>query len=542
MKRKFLSLFLAAVAVVSLSACGGGAGESSAPSSDGGAEGQAESLTIAITNDENTLAPYTYVSATGLTVNRLIYDTLFTTDENNEIIPWMVEEDYTVEDARVYTMTLKEGLRFHNGQPVTAEDVAFSFTYPATQSVAGLRSIANQVESVEVLDERTLRFTLTESDVNFLRDGFCVMRIVCKSVYDGVEDATQVTESVGSGMYRLVDYRVGQYYRLEAVEDYFAGTPRVKTINLPIMENDSAVQQGLLAGELDASTSTIGVEVLDTFRSLPQMTVYASAGYSPMLMNINNGRPPLDEADFRRAMAYAIDVNGIMGTLFGEYCQPGTRGLVRSDLPYAVPGLEYTYDPQAADQLLDSLGYTERNSGGIRLDQAGNPLELELLVYANNPIRIRAAELVAQQLAQVGISIQVTALEMDTVDAYVWPDFDVTKGRDYDLAMWGWGSSISMSYLVQLCAGDLAIGSDNLCGYQNDQFDALVASDYLGVTSTEEMTALLQQLQPIVADDIPLINFGFADTLQVCNTGAYDGWVPVMGGNVVNIFSFLPQE
>ena len=543
MKRRFLSFFLAAAAVLSLTACSDGSQPASSGSSQGAeaSPGQVESLTIAITKDENTLAPFTYVSSTGLVANRLIYDTLFTTDENNDIIPWMVEEDYTVEDARVYTMTLREGLRFHNGQPVTPQDVAFSFTYPADQKVAGLRKIADKIQSIDILDEKTLRFTLKESDVNFLRDGFCVMRIICQSVYDGVEDGSQVTDSIGSGMYRLADYKVGQYYRLEAVEDYFAGTPRVKTINMPIMENASAVQQGLLAGELAASTSTVGVEVLDTFRSIQGMEVFSSAGYSPMMMNINNGRAPLDQADFRRALACAIDVNGIMATLYGDYCLPGTRGLVRSDLPYAVPGLDYTYDPQGAEALLDSLGYTQKNGDGIRLDREGKPLELELLVYANNPIRVRAAELIAQQLGQVGISIQVNAMEMDTVDAYVWPDFEVSKGRDYDLAMWGWGSSLSMTYLVELCASDYAIGVDNVCGYRSDAFDALVADRYAGISSQEEMTALLQDLQPIVADDIPLINFGFADSIQVCNTAAYDGWTPVKGGNIVNIFSFLPK-
>ena len=91
--------------------------------------GGAETLTIAITKDENTLAPFTYVSGTGLTVNRLIYDTLMTTDTEDEIIPWMVEDDYEVVDFKEYTFTLKDGQKFHNGNPVTAEDIKFSFEY-----------------------------------------------------------------------------------------------------------------------------------------------------------------------------------------------------------------------------------------------------------------------------------------------------------------------------------------------------------------------------------------------------------------------------
>ena len=123
MKKKICALLLAAVACLGLAACGGSNGE------DVGGT----ALTIAITNDENTLAPFTYVSSTGLTVNRLIYDTLFTTDLENNLVPWMVEEDYTVENSQVFTFRLVEGQTFHNGEPVDAEAVRFSFTYPATQ-------------------------------------------------------------------------------------------------------------------------------------------------------------------------------------------------------------------------------------------------------------------------------------------------------------------------------------------------------------------------------------------------------------------------
>ena len=160
-------------------------------------------LTIAVTKDENSLAPFTYVSSTGLTVNRLLYDTLFTTDLENNVIPWMVADDYTVENNQVYTVTLLPGQTFHNGDPVNAAAVKFSFEYPADKNVSSQRKVCGAIEKIEVLDELSLRFTLKNPDVNFLRDGFCSIRIICPAVYDGVEDPSAVSESIGSGMYRL---------------------------------------------------------------------------------------------------------------------------------------------------------------------------------------------------------------------------------------------------------------------------------------------------------------------------------------------------
>ncbi len=498
-----------------------------------------ESLNIAITKDENTLAPFTYVSGTGLTVNRLVYDTLLTVDAENNIIPWMVEDDYENVDFREFTFTLKDGLRFHNGDPVTPEDIQFSYEYPSTQNVSSQRKLCDQLESVEVLDEKTVKFTLKEPDINYLRDGFCSIRIIDDAVYDGVEDGSTVTDSIGSGPYRLVEYKTGEYYKLEAMDDYFQGTPKVKNINMPIIGDSTAVQQGLLAGELAASTGSIGIEMLDTFEAAEEMSVYSNPGFAPMIININNGRAPFDQVDFRNALAYGIDVNTICTTLYGDHALVGTRGAVRSDLSYAQSGLDYVYDKDKAIALLEGLGYTEVNDEGIRLDAEGNPLSFSIITYAESDVRARVCEMAQAQLKEIGIDLEIQSMDMDTADAYIWPDFEVSNGRDYDLSTWGWSNANSLTYLIALCASDFVVGNDNVCGYVSERFDRLVEEKLSAVKTMEEMESLLKELQDVIAEEVPLITISYADTLQACNTAMYDGWVSGKGMNVVNIFSFL---
>lgn len=538
MKRK-LMLFLAG-ALLFVSACSKKPAETAAESRAGG-EDAADSLTIAITNDENSLSPFTYVSGTGLTVNRLIYDTLFLVDLNNEVIPWMVEDNYEAEDSRIFTFTLREGLKFHNGDPVTAEDVKFSFEYPADQKVSGQRKVCHQIESVEVLDEKTVRFTLKESDVNFMRDGFAYIRILDDATFAGETDGSAVTETVGSGMYRLAEYKTGEYYRLEAVEDYFRGAPKVKSINMPIMTDSTAIQQALLAGELAASTGSVGPEVLEALEASGHLSVFSNAGYAPLIININNDRYPLNQKEFREALGYAVDVNGICEVLFGGHALPGTRGAVRSDMPYALPGLAYEYDPQKAVEILEELGYTETGGDGIRLDQDGKPLTFTILTYSGNAVRGRACELMKEQLKQVGIGLEIRSLDMDTADAYIWPDFEVANGRDYDLSTWGWSTSNSMTYLLSLCSSDFEIGTYNVCGYQSEAFDRLVEEKLSGIRTEAEMTELLKELQAVIGEENPLLTIAYPDTLQVCNTVMYDGWKAGKGANVVNVFSFLGE-
>ncbi|MDD5953482.1 MAG: ABC transporter substrate-binding protein [Oscillospiraceae bacterium] len=417
----------------------------------------------------------------------------------------------------------------------------FSFEYPADKNVAGLRKIADKIEKIETPDDKTVVFTLKNSDINFARDGLSVMRIICKDVYDGVKDPTTVKESIGSGMYKLTEYKTGEYYKLEAVEDYFRGTPQVSKINMPIVTDATAVQQGILSGEFAAATSSIGVEVVDTFKNTSGLTVYANDGYAPTILNFNNGEKALQDVKFRQALSYAIDVNDICKTLYGDYAAVGTRGLIRSDMEYAVGGLEYVHDTEKAAQLLDELGYTKTNGDGYRLDKDGKVLDFDILTYSGNTIRARIAELDAEDLKEVGIKATVKSMEMDTVDAYVWPDFEVSKGRDYDMSTWGWSSSNTPSFLVSLCSSDYSIGTYNVMGYKSDKFDQIVTEQYDKVTTMEQMTSMLEELQNVVAEEIPCLVIAYPDSLQVCNTDQYNGWESGKGLNVVNVFSFLNE-
>lgn len=551
MRKYFKQLFaVMIITAMMVTGCGGGSESEITPTdktvsteetTEEKNDAMVETLTIAITNDENTLAPFTYVSGTGLTANRLIYDTLMTTDVNDEIIPWMIEDDYEVVDFKEYTFTLKEGQEFHNGNPVTAEDIKFSFEYPSGQNVSGQRKQCDKIESIEVIDEKTVKFVLKEADINYMRDGFCYIRILDDAVYEGVEDATTVTDSIGSGMYKLVEYKTGEYYKLEAVEDYFRGTPKVKNINMPIMGDSTAIQQGILSGELAASTGSIGIEMLEIFETIDNITVYSNPGFAPMIININNGRAPFDNVDFRNALAYGIDVNTICETLYGGHALVGTRGAIRSDLSYSQEGLEYVYDRAKAVELLEGLGYTEMKDG-IRLDAEGNPLSFEIITYSGNDLRSRACELIQTQLKEIGIDVQIMTMDMDTADAYIWPDFEVANGRDYDLSTWGWSSSNSLTYLISLCSSDFSAGTYNVCGYVSEKFDTLVNEKLSSVSTMEEMESLLKELQTVIAEEVPLITIAYADTMQACNTEMYDGWVAGKGMNVVNIFSFVGEQ
>ncbi len=559
-KNKVLAVMLSLALVLGLSACGGDGEPENAGGKKAAAEeetgmkstegdvsdpeaGTAEELTVAMTKDENTLTPFTYVTGTpGFDVMRFFYDSLFTIDASNDAVPWMVEDDYTVnEDHTVFTMTLKEGQKWHDGEPVTAEDVKFTFDYVRTQSAGRWIAIASAVKDVAVSGNE-ITLTLAEPNPSFIRDGLADLRIIAKHMYEGAADGTTV-ENMGSGPYRLAEYVTGEYYTLEAVDDYFRGTPKVKTIRMPIVTDVSVLQQMLLSGEIAAFTGTVTPEVVSAFEAARDVELIRSEGFASTLLLFNCERAPFDDARFREALSKAVNLDELVEQVCLGMAVKGTAGHVKEGLEEYVAGLDYVYDLDAANALLDEIGYTERDGDGMRLALDGSEMDLEFLVYSGNTLRIRMAEILAMQFEKAGVRATVTSLDADTVDAMVWPDFDVASGRDFDLSMWGWSApTIQKSgVIITLCHSNPAVGADNLGGYVNPDFDAL-ADEYLASADLDFRRTANERLQKMAAADTPFVTLLFSDNISAVNTSAYDGWTAAAGTCAFNVFSFLPQE
>ena len=542
---KIAALFVAAALTVALATgCSQQQNEQSSGSNQSASSAAVDSLTIAISADENTLTPFTYVHGSpGFDAMSLIYDTLFVRTPDNTIIPWMVKE-YSVEnDSKVYHITLEDGLKWHDGQPLTAEDVKFTFEYVLTQSRTRFSAIGKKVENIEVKNDKEFTITLKETDVNFINNSLTDLRIIPKHIYENEADATAVTSSVGSGMYKLVEYKSGEYDKLEAMEDYFKGSPKVKNLNLPIMTDKSSIQQGIISGQLAGSTTSVSAAVLDTFNNASGIDILKADGYAPTMLYFNCEREPFNNAKFRQAISLGIDMDTIIQQVALGHATKGTPNFIREDLEEAEKGLSYEYNVEKANQILDELGYNQKNSEGIRLDANGSPLHFSLLTYSDSTNRVRAAELISKQLKDIGIDVEVTSMESTAVDDKVWPEFDVSKGRDFDMTMWGWSAPVMLNggSLAALCSSDYAIGNDNIGGYKNDEFDKLV-SNYQSATTIEEANEASKEMQKFIANEYPFITLYYDDNLYACNTSMYDGWVASKSGSTLNVFSFLPEE
>ncbi|WP_170006403.1 ABC transporter substrate-binding protein [Bacillus fonticola] len=508
-----------------------------------GAESHPDTLTIAIPTDENTITPYTYQTGyPGLELVNLLYDTLFQLDEKNVAQPWLVEDYSVSDDGLTYEFTLVDGVKWQDGEPLTANDVKFTvdyfIEYPKSRFTVPLQTI----ESLEVQDDLNFTMTLSQPEPNFMIQPLADVPILPEHIWSEVTNPDEATNALGSGPYKLVDYQPDQFYRFEANKDYFKGAPPSEELVMPIISDTTAMFTALKAGEIDGMSSSLTPEVVGEFESNPNLTVETGPGFSTTLFQMNAERYPMTETSFRQAVAYAIDTQYLVDTVTLGYAEVGSPGFIHPSSPFYNSDISFTPDMEKSKQLLEEAGFVDTNGDGFIEGQNGETIELSMLVQSDSPLRIRTAEIIAGWLNDAGISVSVKSLDSDTVVSLVWPEYDVAKGRDYDLSMFGWSSTLQLfpDRLVDLFHSDPNLGTVNIGGYVSAEFDEM-ANTLKNTIDPDERKQILMDMQSFVAEEFPIVTLYYQEIINSYNPNVYDGYVFQQGKGILNKLSFVPE-
>ncbi len=493
---------------------------------------QPVTLRMAIPRDEGSLNPYTYVTGyPGHNLLLMIYDTLFQLDESNIPQPWLVTDYEADEDGLTWSFTLHEGITWHDGMPLTAGDVKFSYKYYQDNQHGRWTNAVSAVEDIIVEDDYRFAIVLDKPVPAFMINPLSDVPIIAEHLWRDVEEPDSFNGSVGSGPYKLIRHEPDQTYKLEANQDYFLGKPAVEEIGIVIIEDQTATFTALRVGEIDFAARGLLPELVDDFSGTGETEIAAGPGFISSLLQINNERAPFDNPLVRRAIARAIDLDDLVATVMLGYGTTGNPGYIHPDLPNVKPGLRHIYDPEEAAALLAEAGFAE--TYGDR--------EFALLTRANDPLRVRTAEIIAESLKTIGMQVSVKALDSSTVDSLVWPEFDTSQGRDYDLAIWGWSAPVMIdpARLGGLFHSDLSgRGTLNIGAYANSDVDQLVEA--LSVTvDPDRQEELLHELQELIAETVPFVTLFYPDGIYAYRPGTYDQWLYQNGQGILNKLSFL---
>jgi peptide/nickel transport system substrate-binding protein len=501
------------------------AGPAAGGNTGGGAASQVDVLRLP-GGDFGFPSPFTYSRGPGYVQTTKIYDTLVWKDSTGELLPWLAEGWQESEDGLTYTFTLRPNIRWQDGKPLTARDVAFTFDYFRNQTISPQVIIQPlpPIEEVVAIDERTVEFRLASRLATFFEyGGVGSVPIVPEHVWSSVPDAGKASDPallVGSGPYRLVSYSAGEgIYVYTANDDFFLGAPVVKRLEYrPV--NDEL--QALAAGELDvASAGGVVPAVLEPFRSNPEMTLLdAPNGNSGdgLWWNLERGGAMADPV-FRKACARAIDRNDLVQRLYGGNADPGNPGWIPRDNPFHVDVEQYPFDPAAANRMLDQAGY-RRGPDGIRQAPDGTPLRFSLLVTEQSQL----VDLVVASLRTIGVELTPQAVDRSTFNERV-------INRESEMSVIGFGgmnTDHAAGYLYQVYSSKTQT-TQHAQGYVNPEVDRLVELQFTQLDREQRMQTVAQA-QRLIAEDLPILPLVYPRSYGVYRTAAFDQWYYTEGG------------
>ena len=512
------------------------------------AQTTAERLRIGVTDDESTINPYTYVTGyPGWNLLLLQYDTLYQFDADGVPQLWLANSAEKSEDGLTVTLGLRDDVFWQDGEQFTAEDVVFTVNFFKEYNHGRFTRDLSAVESAEADGDFSVIFTLSAPDPSLEMATFADVPIMPKHIWEdfgdpNAEDAEFTIDlNVGTGPYKLVEYEADQFYVFEANPNYFMGAPKVDELVVIEYADTAGSLAALQSGEVDMLVGSVPPEQADLLSGMGDIEIIQGPLFTTNMIIYDMEQAPFNNPIVRKAMALAINREDIVDTVFLGAATTGNIGWIHPVSTFYNDAVQMDYDLDQAKALLDEAGIVDSDEDGIR-ELDGEPLSFEFLAPSNNALRIRIGELVSEMLLEIGINAEVVVMERTALVQAVWPDFDVSQGRDYQMAVFGWSAPVQANpvRIASLLNSDTSIGVLNLSGYANDTVDELTA-ELTQTIDPARQRELMDALQVSIAEDLPFIMIAYPDGLYGYRSSVYNDWVFMAGQGVFHKLSFLAQ-
>ena len=439
MKQKRINVLLMLMLTLALALCGC-AGERQGESTE-------SQITIGIPQDvEDSLDPHKAVAAGTEEVLFNMFEGLVKPDSNGNLNP-AIASDYKVEeDMKTFTFFLREGVKFHDGSTVTVEDVKYSIERCAdTSEGAPLVAAFSNIESVEVIDEKTIVVQLKEANADFLAS--MTVAIIPAS------NATPESVAIGTGPYKFVSHTPQESFVMEKFDEYWGDAAHIEKVVLKVCANTDTIVMNLNGGTIDMFarlTATQASQLDDKFEVLEGTMNLVQAMY------LNNAAAPFDDVRVRQALSYAVDKQYILDMTSDGHGTPVGSSMFPAFGKYYMPELAtyYTKDVETAKKLLAEAGYPDG-------------FTFTLKVPSNYTPHVEAAQVVAEELKSIGVTAKIELIEWET-----WVS-DVYSGRQFEATIVGLDASTltASAMLVRFTT----TSSKNFINYNNPEYDEVYA-------------------------------------------------------------------
>lgn len=470
----WLKAFMIMIAcMLIVSACSGDKGGTS----DGGTNSQ--EIKVRINDDPDFLDPHLATASISFQMILNMFEGLVSPTTEGTIEPAVAKEYEISEDGLTYTFKLRDNVTFHNGEPVTVEDVTYTFDrLMGTTSGEPLSAEYEQVESIEVPDESTIIITLKEPNSNFLYSLTALHAAIIPESNDGQHNE----QPIGTGPFKFVSYNPGASLFLEKNDQYWMeNIPYLDQVDFIFQPDDQSALLALQAGEIDLT------RVLA--HRIPEVENDFKLNYqdnnSSLVITMNQDREPFNDVKVRQAVNYAISKQDIIDSVYSGYATKLGSNMSPAMGEYYRDGLQdiYNRDVEKAKALLAEAGYPDG-------------FKTKISVSSHNSMYSDIAQVAVENLREVGIDVEIEVVEWG-----IWLD-RIYKGKDYEMTTIDLTGRPSAYEILNdyISTND----SENFFRYKNEEFDTLL-TDVLKETDMDKQIEIYHRAQEILNEDVAAV-------------------------------------
>ncbi len=469
---------------------------------------------IALSDNIRTIDPIgaPSVEAASERVRSLMFNSLVKKDEKFDYVGELAANIQRSADGLTYTFTLHEGVKFHDGRPLTSSDAKYTVDLILEKEFAKAASFfegsgadkKRYVKSVEAPDPRTLVITLQKPWIGLLSN-LVAVAIIPKDGY-----ATQKDHPVGSGPFKFVSYDSSQQVvDLVANDEYWEGPPQIKSLRVRVISDANAMQAELLSGRVDIAPlpTSLTPDAIKALGANPKLQVLQFPGSNLVLLTFNASEAPLNNARVRQAICFAIDREGMIRDLL-----LGQGKLAHSILPEEswayTSGEKYSYDPERAKRLLDDAGFKDPQM------RFSKPLMFRISGSSTQARNV--AGIIQSSLKQIGIQVAIESAETNT-------HFQELRRGHFQIAYGQWvgGNQDPIFYKDLFATSEIPTesrASKNRSRYSNPALDPLL-EEAVNTFDRQKTLPLYIKIQEIVSRDAPILPLWYQANMVIAKQG-----------------------
>ncbi|MGD0985452.1 MAG: ABC transporter substrate-binding protein [Acidimicrobiales bacterium] len=528
-RRRFLSLTAASAGAVGIAALG-------TPSQ---AEASASAtLRVGWNSPPDVMNPFTFTSTASNEILWLIYDTLMTYDLELKPVPSLAASEDVNADGTVFTYHLRPEATWHDGKPVTAADVKFTYDMTAYHNLGQAAWAVAEYDSSRVINDHTVEIKY-KSPQAF--DPALAIAIVPQHIW-GSMSLTKIEgyanpHPIGSGPFTFNTWVSGQYVQVDRYAKWWGPRPAADSIIWIQYDNSDVMVQALTSGQVDILTEVPPILFDGLTRDSGVKTVemesfsFHHIGFNVSSNPKSGGNPLLKDVEVRRALQYSLNREQLVALCLagrgspGSVLLPPSFGAWQEKIPLDQ---QFNANPEMAKSILDAAGY-KMGPNGVRQDKQGRPLSFRLIAIETTDVDVEAGQVFVKAANAIGVKLTFNTLDATTLSNTVYN----AAAPNWDIFIWGWDSNVpDPDYLMGIDLTD-QIANNNDVYYSNPTYDRLWVEQSTTINAAKRQE-IVHEMQKMYYDGAAYCIMWYQSKLQAYNTSTWTGWTPTRGGMIYN--------